>query len=1058
MKNGCKALVSVLIVLVLLATILPVGISASTAPRSLGNYNFTTGLTGAALANAAYTDSTGSHSDQSKLERRFGTDGGGYAVFYPNYDGKNPAHGFANVSFTPINLCDNPKTTAVESVDARYLILEMDFTTESAYSAALSLGFVPRYQATATGGDSPSATTNIATFVYKNGAPYLRTASKDTPLPVHRSVWSHLTVVLDIPQDNTPEAAKSTAAYIYLNGAFAGVNTSSITSNATYLGIMRINQSVGATVNSTETFCFDNVLVRALGADYSGNLGDILSDTTRSLTEFDAASYTDGYVFPTARALFDVDGVAYASLPELYSDLKGGETVTVLRDVEDIFTVTAPITVKNPGGYKFNYTYDGFTLVEGEDGITFLGDFDEVTVKWHIGDEIVEEVYTSPAPAVFKGSYEATKVVDGVTLCAVGFSRTDGGAVTDLGYVSEKNCEFWLVYRAPIATVTHSSGAVDYAYTDSDLEGFITSVADGDVILLQADATLSSYTVSGNKSFTLDLGGNTLTQAKDATNHLLILTGVSATVKNGSVDLHKNLIFLSEYSAGASVLIEDVRFTTSTAIADVRSGSTTFRRCTAGVSGDLITLFATSDRAAPTSVLVDECDFSAGYEIVSSHTKDAATKKYASVIVRNSSIAAGTLLGVEYCTDVRIEGGSLELTNLVCGGDVPSTVSIAEGTPVKCNTVVSGVVDNVTVNCDGGAAFARGESALVLTSEYGNVTWKVGAEYLTEAWVLGSMPVCPFDLPADTPTVKYAFPDVAVVTGDAEYVLTEMPAFTPMMNLSLSYDFDLGVYIPADAELLAISIGGVSYTNADASVVTVGGRAYRKYVYRGITPDSACEVVPLRLVLAGADSSLEADYELSLIGYLERILSGGYSVAAERLAVAVADYIDKAYIYSHSTSDPAYAEMSALRSLYDLGSSAVRPTGTPLDMSAVTSAVTSARLLLTSDFSLRLELSDGFSGTVRLNYLSGGVSTVAELTVVNGKYRGYGYIDLSLDAADMRSPVTVSISDGRGGYLSGSYDLYTYINAMSDTDRELSDLLGALYSYSVAAEAYRESK
>ncbi len=1053
MKKATALILSLLLCTVVCLSVLPTRASAASA-RSTSFYYYTSGLTNTTVANVPFTENGVQRSDQAQLTLREGADGGKYAVFYPNYDGKNPAHGFATVAFPIVYFADSPRTDAVESVNAKYLLLEMDFTTESEYIDGLAMQLIARNH---TGGkDNPSSARNIIEILKDANGFYLKTDNAKTYLPEERGVWRRLSILADIPQTNLSTAAAYMRLNIYLDGRLIDSNIQAIANDGHIMNQLRINQNVNVEVSKSNTFCFDNVLVKTFDED--AEIASIISEG-RDLVGFSGSNCTEDYDFPSAAALFDVNGKKYGSVPELTAALKGGEIVTVLRDVPDTVSFTKALTLKNPNGYKINYTADGLTEIKDGTTINFYSEFTEMTVKWHIGDEVVEEVYTSLAKATFKGTYPETIVIDGVTYCAVGFSNKEGGEVlSDLGYVSESNREFWLVYSAPVASRT-AGGNVEYAYTTSEVENWIKTSTAGQYILLYSDITLSSYNYNSKIAFTLDLGGHTLTQASNASNHLFILQGADSniTVKNGTVNSVKNIVFHQQDRAGIITTLENLAINAAITIADVRSGTLNVKGCTSVISGNFITAFGGTDNKNGPTVVIESSTIEASGGIVSSSTKDPNTRNSATVTIKNSKLKATAAVGASNINIVNIEGGVLECNTLVAPGVNGIVLSIGKGTELHYKNLST---DDtlVTLDIPKGFALARKENYYILTDDFVTVSWDVGTDFVSEMWVTGEIPVCPFALPEANATVKYTFPEITAATEDVTYTLTAVPSFTPMMNLSLSLDFDLGIYLPVEADVISVSIGGFTYTYEQPLYVTVDGIAYKKYTFRGITPDRACDYVSLELVLSGGDFSIEADYEVSLVNYLGRILAGGYSREAEILAVAVADYVDKAYAYAQKTSDPAYRELAALRSLYNLDIVNRTPEGEVLDMNEIKGAVSSARLVLDSELAFRFELNREYSGRVTISYFYEGEIAEKEIHVINGTYQGKNYIDITLDAADLLETIGFTISDGKGGNLVGKYNLYTYFNAMKGENDNLDALVRALYSYSVAAKSYKNTK
>ena len=333
-----KKIASVLCLALLLAVCLSVlPTRASAAAKSTTFHDYNGGLTGTSVANVPFTENGTSRNDQSKLEARDGADGGKYAVFYPNYVGANPAHGFVSITVPNVYFADFPNTDTKETNNARYVLLEMDITTENEYINGLTINPIGRNYSN---GNSPTGGT-IFTISKDADGFYIKTSHAQTRLPKERGVWSRVSFLFDIPNTNSPTDAANTVVSIFLDGRLIDSGIKAFSSSHVW-NEFRINQPVGVAVNKDQSFCFDNVLINTF--DENSELASIVANGS-DLVGFADSRWTENYDFPSVRALFDVDGKKYGSVPELEAALRGGETVTVLRDVLDTVDFTKALKI-----------------------------------------------------------------------------------------------------------------------------------------------------------------------------------------------------------------------------------------------------------------------------------------------------------------------------------------------------------------------------------------------------------------------------------------------------------------------------------------------------------------------------------------------------------------------------------------------------------------------------------------------------------------------------------------------------------------------------------------
>lgn len=266
-------------------------------------------------------------------------------------------------------------------------------------------------------------------------------------------------------------------------------------------------------------------------------------------------------------------------------------------------------------------------------------------------------------------------------------------------------------------------------------------------------------------------------------------------------------------------------------------------------------------------------------------------------------------------------------------------------------------------------------------------------------------------------------------------------------NLTLNSDFFLNFYIPEDTALISFSVGGVKYNISEIEkTVMIGGKKYYVITTDAIMPSNAAEVLTYDVTLTKDGIVHEATLGYSILDYVEALLSTDYSVYAKELAVSAIEYVNAAYRYTGRTS----SELDDLRECeayikYTPDMVECKPVGT--DHSGAKDAVKSVQLNLGSTMKMRINLVDGYTGTLAV---SG-----EYYEVVDGKVGELTYVEISLPAHRLYDEFFVfSVASGAGTYMIADY----VYNVVSDakTDDKTRELLLTFYSYLAYADRYEE--
>ena len=1031
---------------VLLILAVGISVSADNGAVVLNYADFTSGNGICGVQNAKASD--GVNYGQSALTRKTGTDGGKYAVFHPTLTGNNPAHGFIQVKYSDVYL-------GAED-DVEYFILEFDFATETQYLDKLEFEFI--------GKDTSDKS------VFGSEKPYVSTASSGKftinsagnviELEQERGVWQHLTFVAKIARnDASGVGSVNSVLYTYCNGNFVGSGKLFI-KNAVYMHSLRISQIRGSQVNSTDTFCFDNLKVTKLTTAYTGNLSSILADNTKSLKEFDLATYKDGYVFPKTAAIAKIGDKQYSNVSELEADMKPGDAITVLANIKDKINIVCECSIYNPNGYSFTYDAGAFEKVESQNTISFLAPFDSVEVLWHIGDKTEKQTYTDrvvPTPP----AYAPTVDVNGVPWKAVGFSKSEGGeVVSDLGVVSPYNKEFWLVYEKPVAYSANNSGTKTYAYNLNETEALISGAQSGDTVYLLADlSTAASFTVS-SKTLTVDLGGHTLHMAEGGTGDMFTVgAGGNLTVKNGNIEAYKN----GRIPVGSTSIVRRRIFTTSSdsstltasglkidackMIAIIKNGNATFDKCEIDFTKDydnMIDLYSNNNNDAPTTLNFKDCTVKAYKTIVNVYKPSGVSNNNAVINATNCTMKTSErVFATEAAGAVSINGGKYDCQYLFgkLNTNTDATAFISEGTLL--NFSVLDEKGALKLNLDGGAVARINDDSgykYTVAKSYAKINWVWPDKSKGENWRVGDMPICPFVLPESTREVKYEMPKIVPVSAAATYTLKTAQNFETKVSAELGANYSLNFYI-SEINFTSVKVGNTTYKMSEAKVVEVNGKTYYKFNTGSIDAINSANTIAVTVSVQSAFGERQYRYDINLLKYLDQVLSGGYGYDTYRLALSVLGCINAQLPdnYTNKTYNDIAKKYNT-----DTVTSDISDNGA--DISAVANAVSGATVVCEGGIAYRIKLNSAFSGEIKATYTIGGKECVDAFNIVGGKYGTKSFIEIRTDAAAFADGVKISV-----GAATGKIDMAL---CKSQTEGASQDQLAAIYAYSKEVKRY----
>ena len=1038
MKRNIK-FISIFCLVVLMITTFALMAFAENGATVLNNESFTNGL---GVANA---QNAGGHG-QSRAEVRLGADGGKYGVFYPTLTGTNPGHSFLEVNYADVYLGVND--------DVRYFILEFDVATESQYVNLMEFEFIGKN----TEGNSVFGKTKPSIKKNTEGE-WTINAVNSYKMEQERGVWQHLTFIVDVVRnDANGVGSVGSMLYTYHNGNFVGAGQLS-QNDFVYLHSMRISYLNGKPVDSSDIFCIDNIKATKISDSYSGNLSSVLSDSAKSLKDFDLSNYKEGYVFPKTAPIAKIGENKYSSVSEIEEALTVGDELILLGNVYDTLNIPCECSIYNPDGYIFNYNAGEYTAYEGESTISFIEPFDSIEVIWHLGDKTEKVVYNAPSvatPPAFSGTFE----MGGLVYKAIGFSKNEGGeVVADLGYVSPYNKEFWLVYDAPTAYVLHAGGTKTYAYGDGELEGLIRNTVNGDTVNLLCDATVSAAFSVNGKAITVDLGGYTLTMdEKSAGDMFTVGSGGDLTVKNGTIDAYRNgriptgstsivrrRLFVTS-AVNSSFTANSLTINASKMIAIVKDGTATFDSCEIDFTNDyenMIDLYSNNDNSKPTTLNLKNCNIDAYKTVVNVFKPSSVTNNNAVINSENCRITTvERIFATEAAGSVTVRGGEYKCQYLFgkLNTNPDAVAYISEGTRLAFSRLDEKGALNLELD---GCAVARTNDPVypyTVTKDHATIKWVWPNATEREVWKVGELPTCPFEIPENTREIRYNLADIVPVTDSVDYILTTSQNFKTKMSLELGMDYSLNFYV-SEIDFNYVKIGDFSYGEGDAKLVTVDGAPYYKFNTGALTAEECTKTLSATVAVPSAFGEKTYNFNLNVAKYLDEILSGGYGYRAYNLALSALAVIDYG-VPEESVS--VYYENIVKKYNTDAILTAIADTDSGIGN--ISSAIKSAYVTDEGRIAYRLELNSEFSGNMIVTYTLGGKEFNNTVTVKSGKYNGKEYVDFYTDAAEFNKGIKITV-----GNNTGSVDV-AYCSKQEKGIVE--DRLVALYSYSKQAEKY----
>ena len=543
-------------------------------------------------------------------------------------------------------------------------------------------------------------------------------------------------------------------------------------------------------------------------------------------------------------------------------------------------------------------------------------------------------------------------------------------------------------------------------------------------IVLYNDVTLDMTAgVSFTTSVVFDLNGKVLTTYRDAANasgdSRFGLGNNSVTFQNGTLNsVHgANLIFAGNNTTG-NITFTGLVFSASSCAIDFRSGGTL------EVTGCTLNYNATSDRMFGLGIDGNDFTFKATNCVVNINDIDPEDNAASPHFFRIS--------GRGETTTVK---GTVVLNNVVIYGGEGNGFYVSDA-------AAPGSVVNITL-MNGTKIFTK--RSQVVGGGCANLTTKITVDetVVLDRIVLGKG--MSFILPAGK---------VFAYQGEegGRYAVVDFKAPTEVLgNLTLYTDINFNFFVPVTyGDTLTFAINGVE---AGCTQTTINGAKYYRIAVTGIQVYEAANGEFVLTVTSMNGTAVEAELATcSVLGYAQLVLDNAdLGVTSKTLVANVVDYIAAAYAYDTNGDKlpEALAKIMASESYIaatkeynrgKIGASDANPEGTK-------GAIASVQLNVTTGFKYRLNLDQGYTGTLTVNG--------TEYVVEKGMCGENSYIEVKILACNMLKDNITVVDEANG--INGSFDLEYYMSALTEKEEgkgDLSTLLEALYYYCEAAARY----
>jgi hypothetical protein len=456
----------------------------------------------------------------------------------------------------------------------------------------------------------------------------------------------------------------------------------------------------------------------------------------------------------------------------------------------------------------------------------------------------------------------------------------------------------------------------------------------------------------------------------------------------------------------------------------------------------MIDLYSSNNVSAPPTVNLIGCDIKTYKTVVNTYKPNTITENISTVNIKDCNITtAEKIVSAETISKVTVDGGSYKCQAFFVKKNLNpnAVVEFSEGTKLSLNKIDDS--GNVKVVYDGNLARCNdSEYPYLVTKNFAKITWNVLGEVVNENWVCGEMPVCPIKIPSDTREIKYEMPHITVADENKIYKLSVSPNFTLKTSVNLGMNLSLNVYIP-EMNIKRLTVNTEDVDVSELKTVLLDGLPYYKMTIDNGLPIDYEKRSKISVFVDSAVGEKRFDAEVSIPKYVDTVLLGGYGEQTYELALSMLLMMSKT-----TEAGEAIASMSAT---YNTDRLLQKISETDSSVSGLSGVISSAELVTSGAVFVRLNLSSGYSGTIKVSASVGGNKTELEYIVKSGSYGGRGYIDIDCDVTSLIDGLEISADD-----KNGSFDIYSAtLSATADNDA-----IRAIYAYARCASNYLEEK
>ena len=202
--------------------------------------------------------------------------------------------------------------------------------------------------------------------------------------------------------------------------------------------------------------------------------------------------------------------------------------------------------------------------------------------------------------------------------------------------------------------------------------------------------------------------------------------------------------------------------------------------------------------------------------------------------------------------------------------------------------------------------------------EFSEIEWEIFNDLVSEQWLNGELPVCPFDIPEDDETFKYVFDQIVPVDGYALYCIEPERNFDVFCNLNVYSAVDVNIYIPKGVSVSIVNVAGAYFEEDDfasAEIVEINGAEYYKLSKKGLRYDMLSVDYRLTITMTRVWNNEMVEVitskPLSIASYVKTVLDGDFESSDKDFLKEFVAYIKETYEKSNSTLPQKFEDLLA---------------------------------------------------------------------------------------------------------------------------------------------------